>query len=243
MEDSAIPVKNLHREYGRICQGGIADSANHTSTDINKDTSSSEETPETNLKPSPNYEKAEAGLFSQKDLRDAVAKLDNALVLQNNSINDRLLLQKNFYKQAPAFMFKNNLSLDYLSWLCEKVKKQNYTSFKGLYYSLFFQEVTVEEYKSSLNFTKAPPPEIKIVCPVCGESHAESDDSCPSCRLPKDSKKETVLLFRELQKLPPEKRGEYLRREDEIANEFGFKDLTKSMEALAALKQEFGLSS
>ncbi len=225
--------KNFPDEVKNFSESEEKNCVDNTTNNIKNNTSSAEP-PETTAEPSPNNEKAEAGFLSQKDLRDTLTVLDRRLSV----------LDENFYSRAPAFMFENNLPLDYLSWLREKIENSEYRSFAGKFFDLFFRENIVRTYKISLSpEIKPPPPEIKIVCPVCGESHAESDDSCPSCRLPKDSKKETVLLFRELQKLPPEKREEYLRREDEIANEFGFKDLTKSMEALAALKQEFGLSS
>jgi len=196
-------------------------------TSINTTTSSSSDPPETHPQPPPD-EAAEAPLLPQ-ELKDALTALDPLLILSAD-----------FYPRAAAYMAANGLDLPYLPFLYAQCKAQNPRSIRGLYYTLFFDDTMPELYKANKRSNAPPPPPPDMPCPVCGTLHAQRDDACPSCGLPKNASADTLLLFRQLHTFPPDKREEYLRREKDIIDECGLKDPLKYKSLIASLQKEFG---
>jgi len=165
-----------------------------------------------------------------QELKDALTALD-----------PQLILSEDFYPRAAAFMAANSLDRSYLPWMYERCKIQNPRSIRGLYYTLFFDNTMPEIYQASRRINAPPPPPPDIPCPVCGTLHAQREDTCPSCGIPKDIPEDRILLFRQLHTFPPEKRAEYFRREQALGDECG-KDYIKYSSLLANLQKEFGLS-
>jgi hypothetical protein len=119
---------------------------------------------------------------------------------------------------------------------CE-IKKPD--SFDSYYFSLFFLENKVEQYKA---LSKPPPPQDdNIKCPACGTTHDKKLEMCPFCSLPKNPIPLTVSLFRELLTFPVDRRNEYLKRENVIYSEFKG-DSFKIKKMIDSLKNEFGLT-
>jgi hypothetical protein len=215
--------KNLP-EVGKNSSEGGEKICRDNNTSINTTTSSSSDPP---TKSTPD-EAAE--VFLPQKLKDALATLDPQLIFSDN-----------FYPKATAFMAKNSLDFSYLPWLYEHCKTQKPRSMRALYYTLFFNDVILKLFKSTKKSDSPPPPPPDIPCPVCGTLHAQRDDICPSCGLPKDVSDDRILLFRQLHTFPPEKREEYFRREQTLGDECG-KDYIKYSSLLANLQKEFGLN-
>ena len=150
----------------------------------------------------PPGKEAEA-LFSAKELKEALAKIDPALFLQNN-----------FFNRAPPFMAKNSLGLDYLKWIYEQCRQTDFRSLKGLFFSMFFEDAKPLEFKAVNAPKPVPKPPPDFPCPVCEHFHPQSDEFCPSCSLPARSSQDLIILLR---KLSPEKRKVYLEKSDDIA--------------------------
>jgi hypothetical protein len=143
-------------------------------------------------------------------------------------------------------MAERGLGLKYLSWLHEQCcLKENIRSLKSYYFSIFFLDGITEEYKASILPEPEPPPELPLICPACGLERRKRKGECPSCGLPENPAPETIMLYRALHEFPPEKRGEYLRREEALYNDYGakFTERDKFQTLLAGLKQEFGLTA
>jgi len=164
-------------------------------------------------------------------------ELKNALA----AVDPLLILSADFYPRAADFMAANGLDLSYLPWMYEQCKLQSPRSIRGLYYTLFFDDTMPEIYKASRHTNAPPPPPPDIPCPVCGTLHAQRDDNCPSCGLPKDVPEDRIQLLQALHTFPPEKRAEYIRREQILGDECG-KDYIKYSSLLANLQKEFGLN-
>ena len=173
----------------------------------------------------------EAAGISPEELKKALSALDR-----------RLFFDVSFYPAAAAFMAEKELGAEYISWLRDYCENSDYRSFKGYYYTLFCKDNIAEEYKASLLPDPKPEPQPPpVVCPACGTSYGRYSGPCPSCGLRENPAPEEILLFRELHELPPDKRGEYLRREDGIYHEYNM-DSANRLTSLNALKREFGLS-
>jgi rubrerythrin len=202
-----------------------------SSSSLNITTTSASDPPESHAQPPPPNEAAADTLSPQK-LKEAVAAVDPCLILSED-----------FYPKAASFMAANGLDVSYLSWLYAQCKKQNPRSIRGLFYTLFFEGCMTEIYKAS----KLPRPEAllrppDIPCPVCGTLHTH-DLSCPSCGLPENASKDRISLFRQLHTFPPEKREEYLRREEEINQQCGMRELEKFNSLISDLNKEFHLET
>ena len=174
----------------------------------------------------PGKEAEDLFLFSAKELKDALAKIDPALFLQNN-----------FFNRAPPFMAKNSLGIDYLQWIYDQCRQTDFRSLKDLFFSMFFDDSKPLEFKAS-NAPKPPPkPPPDFPCPVCEHVHPQSDELCPSCNLPARSSQDLISLLR---KLPPEKRKVYLKKSEDIAIQCGVNlDFVKYQSLIAELDREF----
>jgi len=182
----------------------------------------------------PTVEKVVAAYSSPNEIKTALLAIDKGLVFDNG-----------FYSNAAAFMAKKEIGLKYLSWLHEQCcLKENIRSFKAYYFSVFFLDNMADEYKaaqlSELPESKTHPQ--FVVCEACGASHSRSDANCPSCGLPEYSPPDQISLYRELHKLPPNKREEYFHRQSAVYEECGF-NFEKLSSTLAALNQEYGLTA
>jgi hypothetical protein len=232
----------LHRQFWRGETSHIANSGeqtvvveveNSTTTpapqkfiknpDDNTATSKPDEKP-------PDYEKTAAASFSPDELKNALLAIDRTLIL---SIG--------FYTKAAAFMYQQGLDSGYLAWLYEQCELKNPDSFDGYFFSIFFLENMAEKYKA-INMPASPPPPDDVKCPVCSAVHDKNIEMCPNCSLPKDSSPQTISLFRQLLTLPPDKRIEYLKRENVIHSEFKG-DTFKISKMIDSLKNEFKLES
>ena len=174
-----------------------------------------------------------AACLSPKEIKTALLALDKSLIFDNG-----------FYANAAAFMAKKEIGLKYLSWLYEQCSlKENIRSFKAYYFSVFFLDNVADGYKAAQlpEPPESKPPPQSVVCEACGKTHARSDDKCPFCGLPEYSPPDQISLYRELNKLPPDKREEYLHRQTAVYEECGF-NFEKLSSALAALNQEYGLT-
>jgi hypothetical protein len=212
---------------------GMAESACNTTAYINLNITSpapSSEPHKTNEETLPAGKKAAEALFTPEELKKELLSADKRLFLKNN-----------FYARAPVFMSKNGLDLKYFSWLCQKCENMNYTSFAGLFYSLFFEDNNVDEYRASLTASPKPSPPV-YSCPSCG-APAGGGTECRSCGLhnPLNAAEDDILFHKKLHEFPPEKRNEYLAREDGIISLCG-NDFEKLNIKLTALKREFGLT-
>ena len=180
----------------------------------------------------PTVEKVVAAYFFPNEIKTALLALDKSLIFDNR-----------FYANAAAFMAKKEIGMKYLSWLHEQCAlKENIRSLKAYYFSVFFLDNVAEEYKAAqLPEPPEPKPPPPVICEACGEAHARSDDKCPCCGLPEYSPPDQISLYRELNKLPPDKREEYFHRQTAACEECGF-NFEKLSSALFALNQEYGLS-
>jgi hypothetical protein len=176
-------------------------------------------------------EVAAAALISPQELKTACAAVDRNLVFD-----------KDFYPKAAGFMARSGLGHKYLSWLFEQCRMKNPRSLDGLYYRLFFADNMVEKFKAleRLDSPHPPGPPPPLICPVCGAEHDRRED-CPSCGLYKNAIPSQITLFRELFKLPREKRDEFLKRHDANVSACGM-DYTRYQFLFNNLKKEFGLA-
>jgi len=179
---------------------------------------------------------AAAGPVSQKELRDAVSALDK-----------KLILGVNFYARAPSFLYRNGLSLDYVSWIYgQSLAKAD--TLNSYFFTVFFLDSKVEEFKAGLLPEEKPPgdkpPPGAFSCPVCGREYDYEMDICYTCCLPNpaSASNDDVALHRALYDLPPDKREEYINREGAAIVEC-IHDPEKLKSMLAALKSEFGLEA
>ena len=180
----------------------------------------------------PDAESAATAPITLQELKEALLDVDKALILKTA-----------FYPKAAAFMAQYGLDRGYIAWLyrqCELRKPS--TSFKGLYYTLFFEEDMAEQYAAGRRATASLQPPPPIICPACGETHDPGDDKCPACGLRKDASDEEIQRFRALHLLSPDQRAEYLKREDAIYEECG-KNFVKSKSMIESLNSEFGLAA
>ena len=208
------------------CRDNNTNNNTNTTTTTEKQPELSEETPARD-------ETAVEAVLSPEEIKIALL-----------AINRSVLLKTDFYSRASAFMSLNYLDKGYLVWLYKQVELRNPDSFEGLYFTLFFAENMVEKYKISKEPKKTPPPAPPPVinCPVCGSIHDEQDEQCPECSLPHNPLPEQISLFRSLYfNLPPDKRKEYLRKEDLIYSSAG-RDPNKLKEMKKALNAEFGIT-
>ena len=223
--------KNLP-EVGKISSKGMEKNCRDNNTCNNTCTTTT--TPhqhEQDMNSLPTVEKVVAAHISANELKDTLAVLDN-----------RLYFRQNFYQEAADFMFKYKLDLKYTSWLHDYCVSQNPKTFKNYYFSVFFEDNLAEEYKASLQpVSKPKPPPQPVICPVCGVAHGRDDESCPACGLPKNPSQDDILLYSELFLFSPEKRNEYLSREEIICGDLSG-DIFKKKEMLAVLKLEYGLT-
>ena len=183
----------------------------------------------------PTVEKVVAAYFSPNEIKTALLALDKVLIFDDV-----------FYTNAAAFMAKKEIGLKYLSWLHEQCcLKENIRSFKAYYFSVFFLDNVADEYKAAQlqpsELPESKPPPRFVVCEACGVSHSRFDAKCPSCGLPEYSPPDQISLYRELHKLPPDKREEYLHRQNSLYEECGF-NFEKLTSALAALNHEYCLT-
>lgn len=158
-------------------------------------------------------------------------------------IDRTVLLKADFYPRAAAFMSLQHLNKSYLAWLYKQVELRNPENFDGLFFTLFFAENMVEKYRvSKLPEEKPPPlPQPVVSCPVCGSVHDADDEKCPECSLPHNPLPDQIALFKNLYySLPPDKRDEYLRKEDAIYSSFNG-DLKKLNEMKNALNREYDI--
>ena len=227
---------NVHRHFRRsyiASSGGvyIANSGEQTlqdSTNINSTSSSQKPFAEKEESTQENGKEAEADSFSHEKIKNAIFAIDQTFIFQVD-----------FYSRAAAFMKRHNLDSGYLAWLYNQCELKNPNSYIGWYYKVFFEDVMAERYKAVRKPAQPPPPE-NIICPVCDTEHYKYDDLCPCCRLPIGSGQTMIDSYKDLQALPPDKREEYFRREENI-----FLQNNQSFEAIktfqSALKKEFGL--
>jgi rubrerythrin len=180
----------------------------------------------------PDKKPAAAAPITPQELKEALLALDKALFLKTA-----------FYPKAAAFMAQYGLDRGYIAWMYRQCEQRKPSSLNGLYYVLFFEQDMAEQYAAGRKVQAAlqlPPP--PVICPACGEAHAHSDDKCPSCGLRKDAPQEQIQLFSDLHSFPPEKRAEYLRRQDAILEECG-KDFVKFTSMINGLNNEFGIAA
>jgi hypothetical protein len=240
MEKNSIGRKNIPggmeinaMGYGNNFHGGMEKNANNnTSSDINLTTTTASNAPNSSEKLPPAVKNVVEAAFSPDELKNMILSVDK-----------RLVMEADFYPKAAVFMAENNLDFKYLAWLANyKCGSMKYKSFNGLYFSLFFKNNIVEEYKSS----HLPDPEYKpppAACPACGIVHEAVDAPCPSCGLPADYTPDKILLYRQLAEFTPEKRSEYSVRMSSIADECGFSDFKKLQELINELNVEFGIKA
>ena len=212
-------------EVGKLESGNPASSGDRTVVvDIYNKTTTTPDSQKSNPEPP----------FSPEELKQALSALDRTLILREN-----------FYPRAAAFMSEKGLDKDYLAWIYSRCEVKNPDSFDGYYFALFFAENMAGKYLAG-RLPEAKPPPPPVTCPACGAAHAPDDGKCPSCGLPGDSPPERVLLYRELHGFPPDRRDEYLRREESLLSanpSMNFNELNKLKAMLAALKREFGLTA
>jgi hypothetical protein len=198
-------------------------------TYLNKTTTTTSNTPQ-EIKQLPTVEKVVAAesIHNSKDVRNALAAIDKSLILKAD-----------FYAKAAAFLAENHLDIAYLAFIYKQCELRNPTSFDGLYFTLFFAENMTEKYKvHPAAKIKLPPPHVP--CPACCTVHSPDDELCPACGLPKGSSSRLIAHYCKLYKLSPEKRDEYLRREESLYEQYGGNPANINS-ILDELKQEFGL--
>jgi hypothetical protein len=175
-------------------------------------------------------QKAAAASHSQK-IKDALLEIDRTL-----------LLSKDFYPKAEIFMAVNDLDNGYLSWLYEWCKVQKPNNLKAYFYTLFFEEDKIEEYKASLLQVPKPPQHQLFFCLFCGAANEIDFCYCPACELPQNLKPEQIPLFKEILKLPQEQRREFIKLESDIRIDCGLRNGDKYGERLEELIKTFGIT-
>lgn len=234
-------MKKLHRVcknftgYEESSQGGMknlpqgSEETSHHTTNINiLDTTTTPNLFETDEKTPTVAEIVVEGHFLPNELKKSLVEIDK-----------RLFFKSDFYQRAAAFMSIQGLDINYLSFVFDKCEKMKYNSLSGLYYTLFFEENVVEEFKESCVPDPAAVPKM-IKCPVCGGEHGLGDDVCSFCGLRKYSNQEEINFHKLLYELPPDKREEYVQREFEIFKKHS-KDFENLRPILNNLKKEYGL--
>ena len=227
---------NNFPKVGKNFSKGGEKNCRDNNTINNKTTTTTAENPPDLIEDAPaSDETPAAAVLSPEEIKNAL-----------KAINRSLLLKTDFYSRASAFMSLNCLDPGYFAWLYKQVELRNPDSFEGLYFTLFFADNMVEKYKlSKLPEEKPPPlPPPDFKCPVCGTVHDKNDDECPLCSLPRDAPPERVVLHRELLSLSPDKRKEYLEKEDLLSGSFrldaegivNFNNMKKE------LNREFGIT-
>ena len=221
----------LPRQIRRSEHDDIAISGEQTVVvDINTTTTS-----ETLNEELPTVNKVVAVPFSENILKNTLIDLDSSLIG----------LFQNFYTKAIAFLTDKNLDLCYAVWIYEQCKNKNYKSLKDYYYSIFFLDNLVEEYKlysktNALKNDEQITEKQPIHCPVCNTVHAYNYDPCPNCFLPYNPTPDQINYYKQLNGFIPEKRENYYNRISLIQSECGF-DATKSALLISKLNQEFGI--
>ena len=244
MENISIPRKN---DPGGMENSSIGDRKNfpqgmenisNNITNINILDTTTTIPQDSTAQPLPTVDKVVADSFlSSKDLKEALISIDK-----------RLIYDKAFYSRAASYLAEKGLGMDFLSWLRNYCEKQDYRSFKGLFYSLSFKENMIEEYFAA---QVSDEPEVKPlppdkICPACNKSHALDLKECPSCGLPDSDalNPERVLIFKQLHFFYPDKKDEFFDREYNIIRKYNSHyDYNKRHSMLADLYQEFGISS
>jgi len=107
-------------------------------------------------------------------------------------------------------MSRNGFDTGYLRWLYEHCVKKEPRDITAFYYSLFFAEDLAEIYRQESR-KRAPPPEVKIVCPVCGREHNRNDGKCPGCGISGTDieRPEAVLRQKHIHAMSEDRRKSY----------------------------------
>ncbi|GAB6390813.1 MAG: helix-turn-helix domain-containing protein [Treponematales bacterium] len=154
-------------------------------------------------------------------------------------LNPSLVFDPAFYSRAASFLARNGLGNEYLAWLLKQAELKKPDSLRGMFAKILFAEDLLELYRASRPKPKPPPRETP--CPVCGTLH-EANSGCPECGLSPGASEQEVTLAKAVRSLPPDKRGEYQRRETEICGSCGsFADWKQAKARLRALREEFHL--
>jgi len=232
-DEKTSPVVKIFTEGDeKTSPVGSEKTSPHITRDMYNHTSTTAEPPYLSEEALPEGATAAVVTLSPEEVKQAILSIDRSL-----------LLKTDFYSRAAAFMSLYCLDKNYLKWLYKQVELREPNNFDGLFFTLFFADNMVEKYKISRRPEKPPPP-VEIKCPVCGTVHDEKLDKCPLCSLPKDSSSGDIALFKKLQALPPDKRNEYLQKENEIYKKFDMfipSEIQKRKDALKSLDREFGI--
>jgi len=232
MENISIGRKNFPEGMEKDSIGGMENFANHITSYIDINTATAPQPPDSNADPPPAEQPAAAAPTPQI-IQETIAGLDRTLVLSDD-----------FYPKAAAFMAQNSLDIGYPAWLYRQGEIKKPASFDGWFFTVFFAANKAEKYKAERQMATSPlPPPPDAPCPVCGISHSPRDDICPACGLPKNAPEDRIWILRQLHEFPPDKRDEYLQREQAIGNECDLKDFAKYSALLANLHKEFGLET
>jgi hypothetical protein len=222
--------KNFHEVVKNPSKGGENNFTDNIKNNI-KNTTTTPEQPDSDTATPHEDDKAAAAFPTPDKIKTALTNLDG-----------RLFFDASFYPKAAAFLVSHKIDLKYIEWLHEQCEIREPDAFDNYYFSVFFLENKVEQYKA-LNKPSQPPqpPDDNIKCPVCGAVHNKNLESCPDCSLPKNPIPLTISLFRELLTFPVDRRNEYLKRENIIYSEFEG-DSFKIKKMIDSLKNEFGLT-
>jgi hypothetical protein len=147
-----------------------------------------------------------------------------ALQTEFHKIDPLLIFDEAFYSRVIGFLQTNSLDSHYLIWLYEECRVKNPASLRNLYYSLFFKSDILARFLETRKKTRDPPPQVNIVCPVCGTEH-EQKETCPECGLAlEDITNEGVIAKQKrLYTLSPEDRKAYEEALVGLATDFGAK--------------------
>ena len=223
--------KNLHEVVKIPSKGGEKNFSDNTTSNIKFNTATASGNPETDEEPLPTVENAAAAL-SPEEIKKIFLAADN-----------RLIFDSAFYNKALIFMADKGLEIKYILWLRDQCEKKDYRDFKSLYYSLFLNDSFAEEFIISTAAEEkiAEKPAKPHVCPACNAALGTTDKECPECKLSTDfPSPEQIELHKELIKLKPDKRTEYLNMEGKIYSEYK-KDFVKLKQNIKNLKHEYGI--
>jgi hypothetical protein len=171
----------------------------------------------------------------------AAAALKKTLI----KINPGLVFDDPFYSKAAVFLPDER----YPVWLYEECLAKNPASLRGLYYSLFFKPDILALFQETRKKTRdPPPPQLNIVCPVCGREH-EQKESCPECGLTQEDRTngETIAKQKRLYALSPEDRKAYEEALHRIASDFNAQTasnpglIQKLLQEKHDLEEKYGL--
>jgi len=237
MAESKILPRQNRRSYlansGEVHLANSGDRTPQDPTNLNNTTTAASGKPEPNEEPPPAANAAAAAL-SPGELKNLFLSIDN-----------RLIFNSGFYQKALNLMADKGLSNKYISWLRDQCENKDYRDFKSFYYALFFEDSIAEEFLilSAAEKEKADKPALARICPACNTTLGIIDKECPECKLTADFPSPDQINFhRELFKLIPEKRNEYLLQENKIYSECS-KDFVKLKQNIKKLKNEYGLVS